>query len=149
MSAAFDHIDLLTKPTRIHGLPKDPQKGVVVKPSTLPGAGLGLFAAKDLATFDQRISRNNATKHKIAPYLGVFSHNTGEGEFLYRQSDYIISVCGVTVDSAHRSSCYARFANDSLCCYKDNVRYTLIDEVPWLVPLENVEILEVQELFIS
>ena len=60
---AYEHIDRVSKPMKIHGLPKDPQKRVVVKPSTLPGAGLGLFAAKDLATFDQRISLNNAPKH--------------------------------------------------------------------------------------
>ena len=54
---SFEHVDRISKPVRIKGLPADPQRKVVVKPSTLPGAGLGLFAAKDLVTFADRPRR--------------------------------------------------------------------------------------------
>ena len=141
------HVDRISRPIRIKGLPADPK--VVVKPSTLPGAGLGLFAAKDLVTFANRVSRTNAHKFKIAPYLGDSSQVIGEEALAKIASDYIISVNGITVDSGQQNSCHSRFSNDLVCVHKETVRVLLIDGVPWLVPLENVEILEGQEIFIS
>ena len=93
----YEHFVFTSRPIRIQGL-SDPSKKVVVKPSTLPGAGLGLFAAKDLVTFADRVTNGNAHKYKIAPYLGVSNQVIGEEAFSKISSDYIISVDGVSVD---------------------------------------------------
>jgi hypothetical protein len=133
----------------IKGLPKDKLRNVVIKPSTIPGAGLGLFAARDLATLADRISKKREHEFKIAPYLGDVYGHADRGLIANLEGDYIITVGSITVDSNSPDSCYPRYSNDAVCLHKDNARVFVIDGVLWLVPLPNVDILEGQEIVIS
>ena len=136
------HLDNTSKAIPIRGLAHTPRKLVCVKTSLLPGAGNGLFAAKEICTYATNIkSRAQQIAFKICPY-------TGDPPGV-QHSEYVITVGKVSVDAARFNSCWPRFINDALNVELDNVTAILIDGVIWIVPLPGVEILQHQELYLS
>ena len=73
------------------------QNGLVVKKSTIPNSGLGLFSSWD-----------RKPKDFVAVYKGVSSSNPVRGDYVvYNRS------ARRYIDAKYSNSCAARFANDS------------------------------------
>ena len=130
------------KAISIRGLAPPPRKAVCVKNSLCPGTGFGLFASKDVCTYADNIRTLEQQRlRKICPYLGDSTQDL--------HSDYVMRIGDVIVDARSKTSCWARYANDALDASKDNVRAILIDGVIWFVPLDRVELLAGQKIYIA
>ena len=110
--------------------------------STLgPSAGLGLFAKQDICR-----DYDPAGKHILLDQYKGSRHPNPASHYTFRYTCPNGRV--IEVDAASPTSCYSRYANDSLYEPLDNLRIIEVDGKLWITPRIGATILAGDELFL-